>query len=106
TKSLADLKPARKESVRACAEADLAEAAKTYKEVKVREDSWAERKVAGQPGWGVVIDFMEGKKKRVGYALYTFAGGNELEFFSYASPEDFEAFKPKFDAIVDSCKLD
>jgi hypothetical protein len=105
-KSLAALEPEKKASLRACAEAGIAEGAKTFKEVKAREDSWTERTVAGQPGLGVVVDFLEGKKKRVGYAVYTFAGENELEFFTYLAAEDFEAFKPKFDGIVGSCKLD
>ena len=105
-KRLDALKPEKKASLRACAEAEIAEGAKAFKEAHTREDSWKERTVAGQPALGVVVDFLEGKKKQVGYAVYTFAGGNELEFFSYMSPDDFEAFKPKFDAIVDSCKLD
>jgi hypothetical protein len=101
-----DLKPEEKGSLRALAEAGIADAAKAFKDTKAHPDSWKERTVAGQPGLSVLVDFTEGKKKKSGCVVYSFVGGRALEFLTYTDAAAFEAFRPKFDAIVDSCKMD
>ena len=93
-------------SLRAWAEKEITdgEGAKTLKELTIRPDSWKDRPVAGQPGLSVVGDFVEGKDKKIGYAVFTFGNTNAATFVLLTDAKDFEAFQPKFEAIVDSYK--
>ena len=102
--SLDNLKPEEKKSVRALAESELADAAKTQKDARIRPDSWKDRTVAGQAGVSVMVDFVEGKETKVGYAVFAFAGTNALEFLTHAPAKDLEAIRPAFEAIIDSFK--
>ncbi len=60
--------------------------------------------MAGQPGLSLVGDYEEGKEKKVGYSVFTLGNSNAAVFSLYAPAKDFEAFQPKFEAIVDSYK--
>ena len=93
-------------SLRAWAEKEITdgEGAKTLKELTIRPDSWKDRTVAGQPGLSVIGDFVEGKDKKIGYAVFTFGNTNAATFVLLAEAKDFDAFQSKFEAIVDSYK--
>ncbi|HVM46725.1 MAG TPA: hypothetical protein VMU04_01800, partial [Candidatus Acidoferrum sp.] len=93
-------------SLRAWAEKEISdgEGSKLLKEFTIRPDSWKDRTVAGQPGLSVIGDFVEEKDKKVGYAVFTFGSTNAATFVLLVGAKDFEAFQPKFDAIVDSYK--
>jgi hypothetical protein len=94
----------KKKSVRTWAEAEATDAAGTYKDFKVRPDSWKERTVGGQPAVSFVADYASGKDKNVAYGVFTFASTKALIFETLIAAKDFEDFKPQFDAIVDSYK--
>ena len=100
------LPPEAQKSLRTWAEHEVAksEASKTLKALVIRPDSWKERSVAGKPGLSLVGDYEEGKEKKVGYSVFTLGNSNAAVFSLYAPAKDFEAFQPKFDAIVDSYK--
>jgi hypothetical protein len=93
-------------SLRAWAEKEITdgEGSKILKELTIRPDSWKDLTVAGKPGLSVIGDFVEGKDKKVGYAVFTFGNTNAATFVLLADAKDFEAFQPKFEAIVDSYK--
>ena len=93
-------------SLRAWAEKEITdgEGSKLLKELTIRPDSWKDRTVAGRPALSVIGDFVEGKEKKVGYAVFTFGNTNAATFVLLADAKDFEAFQPKFEAIVDSYK--
>jgi hypothetical protein len=93
-------------SLRAWAEKEIAdgEGSKTLKDLQVRPDSWKDRSVAGNPGLSFIGDFMEGKDKKVGYAIFTLGKTNAAVFLLLTKASDFDAFQPKFDALVDSYK--
>jgi tetratricopeptide (TPR) repeat protein len=99
-----NLKPEEKKSLRACADAQIVEGTRTLKDLKVRADTWKDRTVAGQPALSVVADFVESREKKVSYLVFTFLENNALQFLTCTDPADFEAFRPQFDAIIDSCK--
>jgi hypothetical protein len=94
-----------KKSVRAWADAEIADGAKMLKDLKVRSDSWKERTIAGKPGLSVIADFTEGKVKKTAYAVFSLAAGNAVQFLTYAASGEFEEFRPKFEAIIDSFKV-
>ena len=97
---------AAQQSLREWVEKEVIEgdAIKSMKALKIRPDSWKERTVAGHPALSVVGDFEEGKEKKVGYAVFTFANTNAAVFTLLAPAKDLEAYQPKLDAIVDSYK--
>ncbi len=101
-----DLKPEAKKSVRDWAEQQAAEGSMVLKVVQIRPESWKERTVAGRPGVSVLGDFVEENEKKVGYAVFTLGPTNAAEFVLLIRAKDFEAFRPKFDAIVDSYTAD
>jgi len=103
-KSLNDLTPQQRSSLRAYADSGLKEGNKALKDLKLREDGWKETTLAGQPALSVVADFVEMKQKQTIYAIFAFVGMNAVEVVSYASDTEFEAFKPKFQAVIDSAK--
>jgi hypothetical protein len=98
--------PEAQKSLRAWADKEIAdgEGSKALKELTIRPDSWKDRPVAGRPGLSFMGDFVEGKEKKVGYAVFTFGETNAATFVLLIQAKDFEAFLPKFDAMVDSYK--
>ena len=98
--------PEAQQSLRAWAEKEIAEGegSKTLKDLKIRPDSWKDRTVAGKPGLSFIGDFVEGSEKKIGYAVFTFGDSNAATFVLLCGAKDFEAFQPKFEAIVDSYK--
>jgi hypothetical protein len=104
--SRTNLWPEAQKSLRAWAEKDIAdgEGNKILKDLVIRPDSWKDRIVAGKPGLSLIGDFVEGDEKKIGYAVFTFGNSNAATFVLLCGAKDFEAFQPKFDAIVDSYK--
>jgi hypothetical protein len=98
------LKPEAKNSVRAWAELQVAKAAKEAKEFHVRPDSWKERTVAGHAALSVIADFVEGKEKKIAYGVFTFGATNAAVFNMDIGTDEFEEFRPKFEAIVNGYK--
>jgi len=98
--------PEAQNSLRAWADKEIAdgEGSKVLKELTVRPESWKDRPVAGRPGLSFVGDFVDGKEKKIGYAVFTFGETNAATFVLLIQAKDFEGFLPKFDAIVDSYK--
>jgi hypothetical protein len=98
--------PEAQKSLRAWAEKEISdgEGSKLLKEFTIRPDSWKDRTVAGKPALSVIGDFVEGKEKKIGYAVFTFGNTNAATFVLLAGAKDFEAFQPKFEAIVDTYK--
>jgi len=66
--------PEAQNSLRAWADKEIAdgEGSKVLKELTVRPESWKDRPVAGRPGLSFVGDFVDGKEKKIGYAVFTF----------------------------------
>src|ERR1019366_794364 len=104
--SRTNLWPEAQKSLRAWAEKEIAdgEGSKTLKELTIRPDGWKDRTVAGKPGLSLIGDFVEGDEKKIGYAVFTFGNTNAATFVLLAGAKDFEAFQPKFEALVDSYK--
>jgi hypothetical protein len=93
-------------TLRAWADKEIAdgEGSMALKELTIRPESWKDRTVAGQPALSVIGDFVEGKDKKVCYAVFTFGTANAATFVLQSGAKDFEVLQPKFDAIVDSYK--
>jgi hypothetical protein len=98
--------PEAQKSLRAWADKEIAdgEGSKVLKELTIRPESWKDRPVAGKPGLSFIGDFVDGKEKKVGYAVFTFGDTTAMTFVLLAQAKDFEGFLPKFEAIVDSYK--
>ena len=98
--------PEAQKSLRAWADKEIAdgEGSKALKELTIRPDSWKDRTVNGKPGLSFIGDFVENSEKKIGYAVFTFGDTNAATFFLLCGVKDFEAFRPKFEAIVDSYK--
>ena len=100
------LTPDEQKSLRAWAEKEVieGEAVKVLKALTIRPDSWKDRTVAGKPGLSVMGDFEDGKDKKVGYGVFSMGISNAVVFTLITAAKDFEAFQPKFEALVDSYK--
>ena len=98
--------PEAQKSLRAWADKEITdgEGSKTLKDLTIRPDSWKDRTVAGKPGLSLIGDFVEGSEKKIGYAVFTFGDNNAATFVLLCQAKDFESFRPKFEAIVDSYK--
>ncbi len=103
-RKLAWLKPEARESVRAWAEAEIADSAKELKDFKAREDSWNQITLAGHPVWTVSGDFMDGKEKSSTYAAFMFNGDDAIEIYGHTAAGNFEAWKAQLEQIVQSFK--
>jgi hypothetical protein len=102
--TVAGLSPEAAKSIRAFAEHAATEGTQTLKDFKIREDGWQERTVAGQPAISFVADYVFQNNKSVSYSVFTFSKTNAVEFSLMTAQKDFESFRPKFDAIIDSFK--
>jgi hypothetical protein len=92
-------------SVRALLEKESADAAKKYKNYQARADAWQERTVAGLPAESLVADYLDGDKPQVGYGVTIMTRDHAAAFQFLMPAADFEAMRPKLDAIVDSFKV-
>jgi hypothetical protein len=104
--SRTNLWPEAQKSLRAWAEKEVTdgEGSKLLKELRIRPDSWRDRPVAGEPGLSLICDYVEGDEKKISYAVFTFGNTKAACFVLLSGVKDFEAFQPKFEAIVDSYK--
>jgi tetratricopeptide (TPR) repeat protein len=104
---LADLKPAEQKSLRAWAEAGVAGTvpAKKGLKLKVRPESWKERKVSGLPAMSCIADYTDGKRKMIDYCTCVRDKTLGLTFFALVPQDQFDAYRKQFDPIVDSLKV-
>jgi len=102
--TLAKLAPEAAKSIRACADCTAKEGVDSFKNFKIRDDGWQERTVAGQPAVSFVADYLFQNEKSVAYAVFTFSNTNAIEFRLMISQKEFENFRPKFEALIDSYK--
>jgi len=100
--TLDTLKLEAKSSSRSWAEVELEGFARQLKDFQVRADSWKERTIAGKAGVSFIADCTEGKGKQLIYATYALGEPACVVFIVKLDPQDFEAFKPKIDAVIDS----
>lgn len=98
------LKPEAKKSSRAWADVEIEDFARQLKDFQIRPDSWKERTIAGQAGVSFIADCTEGKGKQLIYATYALGDPACVVFVVKMDPQDFDAFKPKIDAVIDSYK--
>jgi hypothetical protein len=91
-------------SVRKALEAGLAEQAKVFKNFNVRSDSWQDLTLAGSPAVSVVSDYMSGKDTNVAYHVWSFDSTNAVRFDVYMPASDFDSFRPKIDAVINTYK--
>jgi hypothetical protein len=102
--TLDSLKPEQKKSPRAWAESEVVDGAKVLKDLKIRPESWQERTVGGHPGVSMIGDFVDGQEKKMVYAIFSFGNATATEFRLQVAAVDFDDFRPRFDAIVESYK--
>jgi hypothetical protein len=98
--------PEAQKSLRAWAEKEVTdgEGSMALKDLTIRSESWKDRTVAGRPAISVMGDFVEGKDKKVCCTVFTLGTTNAATFTLQSRAKDFDAFQPKFDAIINSYK--
>lgn len=89
-----------RKSVRTWAESEAAELAKTWKNFKVRPESWTDTMIAGRAGVTFIADYSDNQTNKVAYAAFTFGAKNAAEFLIQTAKEDFEALRPGFNVIL------
>jgi hypothetical protein len=92
-----------KKSVRDLADSIIDEQ-KNLLGLTVRTNSWQDRTIAGQPALSFICDYTEGTVDKVAYAVCGYCSTNAVSFSALLPAKDFEAFRPKFDSLVDSYK--
>lgn len=83
-------------------EKELAGARKRFDHYELREESWSELTIAGQPAIGFVGDFERDGEPWVQYRLYTLANNTRFELIFRTPAETFDEFREEFDFIVES----
>jgi len=101
-RALTSLKPEETNSLRAYASHLLAESAKMEKNFKIRDDSWTNQTVAGQPALSVLSDYTEGETAKVTSTICSFIGANAVSFQTTATAKDLEALQSKWNSVVNS----
>jgi serine/threonine protein kinase len=102
-RSLDSLPAEQKQSLRHWGETEIKENYATLLEdFQLRLDSWKDCLVAGRNGVSVVGDFVTGTERKVASAVFTFGRTTAAAFVLTIAARDYEAFKPKFDRLVDS----
>ena len=84
------------------AERELAGARKRFDEYELRETSWTERTIAGQPAIGFVGDYERDGEPWVQQRLYTLANHTRFEFIFRMPAELFDGLAEEIDFIVES----
>lgn len=79
--------------------------AKSMKEYKLRPATVQTRTVGGQQALSCAADYVENNLKMVEYLVWLRSENKEALFFSRVPAEEFEAFRARIDAIVDTAKL-
>jgi hypothetical protein len=100
------LSAAERQSSRAWAEMDFKEnLAKELENAKIRADSWKNVTLGGRPGASYLVDFTDGDKPRVGFALRVLGPKTSEAFNMTCAPEKFDALKAAFDGIIASYRM-
>lgn len=94
--------PATVASVRAYADHQVATSKKFTEKFDVHPDSWKETTVDGQPALTCVADHVKGPIRLLTFNTYTLVEGNAVSITCYVQPEEAEAFRPKYEALVAS----
>jgi hypothetical protein len=94
------LKPEEKKSLKDYADLQMTNASKMYENFQTR--AWNDRTLAGQPAVSAIADFTQGKTKKTAYGVWSFGPTNAVYFEMLTATKDFDAIKPKMDAIIDS----
>lgn len=89
-------------SPRSFAEYKIEQGKKFTASFKIRPDSWRDIIIAGQPAVTFTADFEQGQKTYVLCGAYAFIGDNAIDLTYWTPPEDFDAFRPSFTAVIDS----
>jgi hypothetical protein len=100
--TLDTLEPEDKKSLQTYVNHKVEKSAKLLQNFQARPNSETNRTIAGQPAIGVIGDYTEGKTKKVAYGVWSFGTTNGVYFEMMTSAKDFDALKPKMDAIIDS----
>lgn len=93
-----------KKSLRAWAAKDAEGVAEVLKDFKIRDDSWKELKVAGLPAVSCVADYVQGKKKKMSYGVYSFGQTTAANFSMMGERDGSDDLRKAFDGIIASYK--
>ena len=91
--------------LRAEMQAKAEDRAKKFKNYKIRSDSWTPRQINGAEALSVIADFEETNRPMVEYLTLLKQGPKGMVLFARISAADLPVFRPQFDRIVDSARL-
>jgi hypothetical protein len=75
-----------------------------WKDFKVRDDSWTERTISGQPGVSFIADFTIRGKAMAQYYVCSRGESTAVEFIAVIDRNKFASFKGQLDAIIKAYK--
>lgn len=78
---------------------------KHFKNYKIRPDSWTPRQVNGAEALSVVADYEEHNRPMAEYVTIFKQGNNGAVLFARVPAADLASFRPQFDRIIDSLRL-
>ena len=95
-----------KSPLRSLADEVVAGVGGLLKDYRVQPDSWKERKVSGRPALVCLADYVQDNRKMLEYRTYVLGESTWAVFVVNVAPDQLEAFRRKFDPIIDtfSCK--
>ena len=75
------------------------------KDYRVRPETVQPRQVAGYQALSCMADYQEGDQKRIEYSVWVQAENSRCLFIGRAGAADFDTFRKRFDAIVETVRL-
>lgn len=97
-----DFDPAQVASLRAYADHQIAMGKKFTPGFEVHADSWKEIAVGGQPALTCIADHIKPPLKNLAVNTFALVDGNAVCITAYVDPENLEALRPKYDALIAS----
>ena len=99
-----DFAPEQVASVRAYARHQVGMGKQFTPVFEVHPDSWRETTVGGQPALTCVADHARPPMKNLAVSTYALVDGNAVCITAYVDPENLEALRPNYDALIASYK--
>jgi hypothetical protein len=78
---------------------------KMFKDYTVRPGSIELRQIGGQHALSAIADYTEGTAKKTEYLVWVFTENSRCQFFARTAAAEFDAFRKRFDPIVETVKL-
>ena len=97
-----ELKDEQRSNPRAWAESRFESGRAEFADFQVREDSWKEMKIGGQPAVSFTADFTQGERKKAQLNYHLIDGKRAVAFVAHVDRDKVDEYRKDFETIVNS----